>query len=555
MGQIGKISKYVIMGTAVLLGLIYLLGLYSDYRMHNGLVGLHNTSTDAVNFFESLRDDLKNVDPFQFLDIKELVHNLEDLIRSLYLPSAITSKIVSAMDTTVEYLDRTNEEIIKANIPGYNISKIDVKWIPVYIDAYGQIFTLVFIFVFLVMAMTGLLFIFGVISIHLLGIFSIIAIIALLLNAAIMALFLSTSVFVSDLCVDFKPFLWEMINNKFVYDFIVDCQIDQYNLGSTLDNLENFLTKVHKMHREVFVTLVNIVHKYCSVSNRFVNTGAGLLSIVGIHVPQNLTITCPKRIERLITNTVLGINGRILGITQLLQTFRNIADCRRINRLLYKGLTEVCDDLGAGLMYICLTTFLAAICFLTLIFIVTFAMSRVRGSLKEEDFDILPPELVDVVNKLEGKTAGNKKAEKVENKKNENKKEMNKTVDQKAINKKDVPIAPNVPKVLNEKDKKTEDINKKAVNNKEVDKKDVNKKVENKNPDKTVDQKVKNEKDVNQKDKTTKDVNKNAINSKVVNKEEVNKEVDKGVDKGSKGSQGGSKDDLLKQIDWGTHKQ
>ena len=345
--------------------------------MYTGVGALHNSTRDAVNWFKAIKEDFGDVDPLNVFNFKGLVQNLREDIVSFGLIPNLLNKLTDVLDLIVEYVDKTNEEVIKANVPLFNLSRIDVEWIHEDIHSYGSIVCQSLLAIISILAVMGLLFTCGIFNTYLLAIFTLIAIIGIILNAFLMSIVLSALVLVSDLCADAKPFIKQELNEWILYQYLVECPLNDSPIIGILGKAAKFVTTVKESYGKLFAALNTLLNTYCNTSNNVLNFGIGILRNIiptDIKIPRNMSITCPQGIRERLTKTLVDFNSQMSSYTQLINTFKSIADCRRINKDLYDSLDSICGDINPGVVIVFFYSLFSFLCLVFIVFCATFAL-------------------------------------------------------------------------------------------------------------------------------------------------------------------------------------
>ena len=385
--------KIVLFCLAVICGLSFFIGFYGVYNVYTGLNTVHNSSIDGIKFFKSVKENVDAVD-FSFgPKISRLLQNLKEDIDSLGIVPSLFTKIIDIMDSMISFASEANDDIIRANIPFINLSRIDIEWIPEDIETYGNLSCGCALILVLILTGLGLAFTFAAFNSYLLGILIILALIGFILSAILMSVSLSGTIFVSDFCLDVKPFIKQELGEEILYQFIVECPLEDKPLLKVLKSAEKVVINLRESYNKVFSILKKLFETYCTVTKGAVNVGLSLFkninkSIPVFDIPNNMNITCPSNIKEKVVNTLEGINNELDSYTNLINTLMSIADCRRIDKDLYDGLNAICGEINPGVVYLLFYSILILICIIIIIFCATFVLIRSSTQSESQTKDI-----------------------------------------------------------------------------------------------------------------------------------------------------------------------
>ena len=327
-------------------GLSFISGLYGDWQIHKGVKSVQNSSQDAVNWLNEVKNYSRRAN--QALDVDITIISLKNHIQTLSgIPGAPSfDSYLSNCDSILEYLRTSKNQIREAN-KTLNDSEFDS--IPKYVEDYGNMFCIVALTVLLVLAIIALVFTFAICSRCVLGCFTVLALISFILCSLLMGTTFGASVGGSDFCLDDKKWIRSEINDPLVSSYLIDC----------LDN--------------------NVVKKYMTEAMIYVlkakETNEQLKQLKGaVDSLCQITQKCPSNLQQGVKLDLDNLDTNIKQITELIQEFQGLADCRRINTDLNDILNTICTDGLKGIVMIFFNTIASSVCFAILIFSATFAL-------------------------------------------------------------------------------------------------------------------------------------------------------------------------------------
>lgn len=332
-------------------GLSFIVGLYGDWKIHEGIKSVKNSTDDALNWFNQIKNETQIVSK-EVSDVsnvlKDLIVNIEGLNRVLPPNELPINHYIEESKAISNFLKQIEYKINESN---KTVNKVDVDFVPNYIEKYGNLFCIVVLCVLLVLSLIGLIFTFAICSRCLLGCLTLLAVISLILCSLMSGITFGSSVGVSDFCFDAKPWIKTQINQNEINDYIVDCP--------AIDN--------------------NIISKYIKEAEEYLNSAKNTKEkleniLKDLESKPNVCQKECKESEAKIRNNLNDLSKNLDNIQQLVVEFKNLVNCRRINDNLNESLNSICTDVIKGISMIFFNTIASSLCFAFLVFSATFAL-------------------------------------------------------------------------------------------------------------------------------------------------------------------------------------
>lgn len=382
---ISKGWKRFIFCVSILFLFSFFIAFFGAWKVYLGASSLKNSTRDAQKWFMSIRQDFDEIQFIRANDIKSITDALREQLSSFIFMETIVNKFFGFIDSIIVIANKTNEEVIKANLPLVNLSTVDIDWVDD-VETYGNLVWIgSFVGVFAV-TFVGLIFTCGVFSSSVLSVFTIIGILGLIMTSFLVALGVSATVFVSDFCMDAKPFIKREIDDILIYTYIVECPITskKWAVTKSLDAAKSLLESFESAYREITSGIATIIDTYCRKTmfiNKAVNKGVSLLQKLvpfGLAdaINPNMNITCPFNISNRINSTLARLGGQLNTYTQLVYAIQRIANCLRIHKDLYDSLESLCNDINTGAVILHFYSIFALISLFVIVFCSTYALSQ-----------------------------------------------------------------------------------------------------------------------------------------------------------------------------------
>ncbi|CAG2169472.1 unnamed protein product [Oppiella nova] len=324
-------------------GLSFIAGLYGDWELREAIKRVRSATDDGIDWFDAVRDNVSEV--LKVLEVEDDMKGLKDELQKIYtyqLPPDVKSSVKDAIGTceTIESNIKDSSKQIADARKELDQAKID--FIREYIDDYGDKFCIAVLVVLLVLAIIGLVFTFAICSRCLLGCFTVLAVLALILGSLIAAVTMSASVILSDACYEVKPWAKAELNNEQIYNYVVEC-------------LDNNIVSVHIDWAKNLVKLSNDQYK----------TYDSLIEQLKIYYPEMAAELTSKK---------QPLDNRFQEINVIMAAFEELAHCKRINDDLNDCMSAICTDGVKGVVMILFNTIASSVCFTVLVFSATFAL-------------------------------------------------------------------------------------------------------------------------------------------------------------------------------------
>ena len=349
--------KVVIFLFGLVGGLSFVVGLYGDWKIHEGVKSVKNSTEDAVDLFNSIKNETDfatNTVSDANRNVNQLNTNLQSLANKF--PGVDLKQYAETALKISETLNNANNQIIsvKTTIISEKTTKI-VNDLPDEIKYYGDLFCIIALAVLLVLALIGLIFTFAICSRCLLGCFTVLAVIAFIVTSIIVGATFGTSVGVSDFCVDGDKWIRTEIGDKDISDYI-EC-VGGYNVVSKyLTEATNWLNEAKKQYNGL-TPLTNILSGLCENGNQPIKCDSEIINSI-----------------ESVKTSITSIEHNVDSLIDMMTNFTRLANCQRISYDIEAVMSSVCMDAIKGIVMIFFNTIASSVCFAILVFSATFAL-------------------------------------------------------------------------------------------------------------------------------------------------------------------------------------
>jgi hypothetical protein len=323
----------------------FTVGLYGSWKIHKGINSVHNSTEDAVNLFDSIKNCTKNIS--NEIHIRGDVESMKESIKKFH--DQDIQSYAKNLDIVLDNSIFADNEVREVNT---KLAKLDIDSVPKMIEKYENIRWIVTISVLCLLAIFGFVCTVGVYSRCFLVFFTILGVISLIIVSIMVALSFGVSVGVSDFCISAKPFIKSQMNG------MIETNIAEYYIECIQKN-------------GPLTDLLNKADLYLESAQQDINTFKGInkkLDEFCDQFPQD----CPQDDRKNIEDRTLKIESNLKATQQTVSNLKDLVDCRRINKDLNDSLNSICTDVIEGIVMILSNVIAASFCFIILVFCATY---------------------------------------------------------------------------------------------------------------------------------------------------------------------------------------
>ena len=345
-------------------GLSFITGFYGDWKMHESIKSVKNSSDDAVNWLNDIKSFVENASKVMDveIDINKINSDIDVIVVEIrqkpppFPVDTIINEITGYKQQSLQIsteLNKAKQQLVDAN---KTLGEYPYNKVPQLIDEFGNIFFITTACVLSVLAIVGLVFMCAICSRCVLGCFTLLAVISLIVSSLVLAVSLSGSVGVSDFCYDSEPWFKSMITNKDIYEYLFVCTKSNTLINTYTDQAKAALKEAQTQFSQVSNVKTILNSQLCGHPDYYPctqNTNDSITSIV---------------------NSLNNIDSKIVSANSLINSFIEISDCKRIKGNLDETLGSICTDFIKGLSFIFFNTIASSICFALLVISATFAL-------------------------------------------------------------------------------------------------------------------------------------------------------------------------------------
>ncbi|XP_054155406.1 protein tweety homolog 3-like [Oppia nitens] len=345
--NISKSYKIFILISAVICAVSFIAGLVGVANMFTAIKGVKSSSGDVVHWFDEIRFNITDIlTAFTEIDssLGDIDNQLNDAIKQHILPKRDLQYYIEMCQSLKLMTGDAIDGILQAN---KTISKADINFVPDIVDKSGAIICAVILALLLLLAIVAVFYTYAYCSRCLLGCLLVLVILAILVTTALTGISLALSVGGSDFCIDFKPWIRSLINDKDVTDYFVDCV--------TSDQV----TRDIKMARDQVAEAVKQEEKFEKIMDYFKKNCAN-----------NRCGQTPSKVQR----DLQVLDTRLGQIAVRLMNLIELAQCRYINGFMNDVLDNICTNGVKGVVLIFCNSVVALIGYTALVFGSTLAL-------------------------------------------------------------------------------------------------------------------------------------------------------------------------------------
>jgi ABC-type multidrug transport system fused ATPase/permease subunit len=323
------------------------VGLYGSWKIHKGINSAHNSTKDAVDLFDSIKNYTKNIS--NAARIKEDVESMKISIHKF--GDTHLQNFIQILDNYEKVLSNSNYADNQVHEVYNKLANFDVDSVPKMIEKYENIRWIVTICILCLLAIFGFFFTIGVYSRCFLIFFTILGVISLIIVSIIVALSLGASVGVSDFCISAKPFIKSQMNGMIetnIAEYYIECVQKNSTLMSYLDKADDYL-KSTQQDIKAFEEINQKLDRHCA------------------QFPD-----CPQHDRQNIKNRTVDIERNFNATKQTISNLKGLVDCRRVNKDFNDSLNSICTDVIEGIVMILSNVIAASFCFIILVFSATY---------------------------------------------------------------------------------------------------------------------------------------------------------------------------------------